>query len=53
MRGMIEPLWKDIIQGRRVNEFSIIEKEDPEGQKHKRGYRKSQCGEKQVSEGSY
>lgn len=32
---MIQPRWKDNIQELRVNEFSIIEKEDPEQQKYK------------------
>lgn len=32
---MIQPHWKDGIQDLRVNEFSIVEKDNPECQKYK------------------
>lgn len=48
---MINPCWEEIIQAFGVNEAPVIVKEGPEYQEYKCGYRKSQCGKKQISEG--
>lgn len=51
MHCVVNPCWKEVIQAFGVNEASIIVKEAPEYQKYKCGYRESQGGKQQVSEG--